>query len=242
VQKAVRDLGITYPAALDNNYSIWTAFSNEYWPAHYFIDVNGKVRYHHFGEGEYDQSEQWIQELLKERPNEQSLPGGIVNVSAQGAEAAPDMNEVQSPETYVGYERAQNFASPGGFKQNKASLYTIPASLALNQWGLAGNWIDHDQTAVLASPQGKIAFRFHARDLHLVLGPTADGKPVHFHVTIDGHAPGENHGVDTDEQGNGVVTEHRLYQLVRQKGTIMDRVFEIEFLDQGAQAFAFTFG
>jgi cytochrome c biogenesis protein CcdA/thiol-disulfide isomerase/thioredoxin len=242
VQKAVRDLGITYPVALDNNYAIWTAFSNEYWPAHYFIDVNGKVRYHHFGEGEYDQSEQWIQELLKERPNEQSLPGGIVNVSAQGAEAAPDTSEVQSPETYVGYERAQNFASPGGFKQNKASLYTIPASLELNQWGLAGNWIDHDQTAVLASPQGKIAFRFHARDLHLVLGPTADGKPVHFHVTIDGHAPGENHGVDTDAQGNGVVTEHRLYQLVRQKGTIMDRVFEIEFLDLGAQAFAFTFG
>ena len=242
VQKAVRDLGITYPVALDNNYAIWTAFSNEYWPAHYFIDVNGKVRYHHFGEGEYDQSEQWIQELLKERPNEQSLPGGIVNVSAQGAEAAPDTSEVQSPETYVGYERAENFASPGGFKQNKASLYTIPASLELNQWGLAGNWIDHDQTAVLASPQGKIAFRFHARDLHLVLGPTADGKPVRFRVTIDGHAPGENHGVDTDEQGNGVVTEHRLYQLVRQKGTIMDRVFEIEFLDPGAQAFAFTFG
>jgi cytochrome c biogenesis protein CcdA/thiol-disulfide isomerase/thioredoxin len=242
VQKAVRDLGITYPVALDNNYVIWTAFSNEYWPAHYFIDVNGKERYHHFGEGEYDQSEQWIQQLLKERPNEQSLPGGIVNVSAQGAEAAPDTNEVQSPETYVGYERAQNFASPGGFQQNRASLYTIPASLELNQWGLAGNWIDHDQTAVLASPPGKIAFRFHARDLHLVLGPTADGKPVHFRVTIDGHAPGENHGVDTDEQGNGVVTEHRLYQLVRQKGTIMDRVFEIEFLDPGAQAFAFTFG
>ena len=242
VQKAVRDLGITYPVALDNNYAIWTAFSNEYWPAHYFIDVDGKVRYHHFGEGEYDQSEQWIQELLKERPDEQSLPGGIVNVSAQGAEAAPDTSEVQSPETYVGYERAQNFASPGGFKQNKASLYTIPASLELNQWGLAGNWIDHDQTAVLASPQGKIAFRFHARDLHLVLGPTADGKPVHFRVTIDGHAPGENHGMDTDAQGNGVVTEHRLYQLVRQKGTIMDRVFEIEFLDSGAQAFAFTFG
>ena len=242
VRKAVRDLGITYPVALDNNYSIWTAFSNEYWPAHYFIDVNGKVRYHHFGEGEYDQSEQWIQQLLKERPSEQSLPGGIVNVSAQGAEAAPDTSEVQSPETYVGYERAQNFASPGGLKQNTASLYTIPASLALNQWGLAGNWIDHDQTAVLASPQGKIAFRFHARDLHLVLGPTADGKPVRFRVTIDGHASGENHGVDTDEQGNGVVTEHRLYQLIRQKGTIMDRVFEIEFLDPGAQAFAFTFG
>ena len=242
VQKAVRDLGITYPVALDNSYMIWSAFDNEYWPAHYFIDVNGKVRYHHFGEGEYDQSEQWIQELLKERTGEQSLPGGIVNVSAQGAEAAPDANEVQSPETYVGYERAQNFASPGGFKQDKASLYTIPASLKLNQWALAGKWIDHDQTAVLVSPDGKIAFRFHARDLHLVLGPTTDGKPVRFRVTIDGHAPGENHGVDTDEQGTGVITEHRLYQLIRQKGNITDRVFEIEFPDPGAQAFAFTFG
>jgi len=241
VQKAVRDLGITYPVALDNNYLIWTAFGNEYWPAHYFIDVNGKVRYHHFGEGEYDQSEQWIRELLKERAGEQALPGGIVTVSAQGAEAAPDMDDVQSPETYIGYAQARNFASPGGLKQDTAKLYTIPARLELNQWALAGNWIDHDQTAVLAAPGGKIAFRFHARDLHLVLG-SADGKPVRFRVTIDGQAPGENHGVDTDEQGNGVLTEHRLYQLIRQKGTIMNRDFVIEFSDQGAQAFAFTFG
>jgi cytochrome c biogenesis protein CcdA/thiol-disulfide isomerase/thioredoxin len=242
VQKAVRDLGITYPVALDNNYRIWTAFGNEYWPAHYFIDVNGKVRYHHFGEGEYDQSEQWIQELLKERRGEQSLPGGIVTVSGQGAEVAPNADEVQSPETYIGYARAQNFASPGGLKQDTANLYTIPASLELNQWALAGDWIDRDQAAILAAPGGKIAFRFHARDLHLVLGPAADGKPTRFRVTIDSQAPGENHGVDTDKQGNGVLTEHRLYQLVRQKGAITDRLFVIEFPDQGVQAFVVTFG
>ncbi|HEY4046497.1 MAG TPA: cytochrome c biogenesis protein DipZ [Acidobacteriaceae bacterium] len=241
VQKAVRDLGITYPVALDNNYLLWTAFDNEYWPAHYFIDVNGKVRYHKFGEGEYDQSEQWIQNLLKERAGEHSLPAGIVAVSAHGAEVAPDM-DVQSPETYIGYAQAQNFASPGGLQQDTAKLYTIPTRLKLNQWALAGDWIDHDQTAVLAAREGKIAFRFHARDLHLVLGSAADEKPVRFRITIDGQAPGEDHGVDTDEQGNGVLTEHRLYQLVRQKGPIVDRDFVIEFSGRGAQAFAFTFG
>jgi len=242
VQKAVRDLAIPYPVALDNDYSIWTAFANEYWPALYFIDVNGKVRFHHFGEGDYPQSEQWIQELLKERAGEQGLPGGIVSVVAKGAETAADMNDIQSPETYIGYERAKDFASPGGFSKNAVKSYSIPANLKLNQWALAGDWIDHEQSAVLAAPQGKIAFRFHARDLHLVLGPPADGKPVRFRVTIDGHPPGENHGIDIDEQGNGVITEHRLYQLIRQKGTVMDRDFVIEFLDQGAQAFAFTFG
>ena len=242
VQKAVHDLGITYPVALDNNYAIWSAFHNQYWPAHYFLDVHGKVRYHHFGEGGYGESEQWIQELLKERAGGASLPGGIVKVQAQGAEAAPDMGDVQSPETYVGYDRAAHFASPGGLKPEETTSYSIPAHMELNEWGLSGKWLDHDQSAVLAAAQGKIAFHFHARDLHLVLGPTEDGKPVRFRVMIDGHAPGESHGADTDENGNGVVTEHRLYQLVRQKGAIEDHVFEIEFLDSGAQAFAFTFG
>ena len=242
VQKAVRELGITYPVALDNNYAIWTAFANEYWPAHYFIDVNGNVRYHHFGEGDYDQSEQWIQDLLKERAGEQALPGGIVSVVAKGAEASPDMNDVQSPETYIGYARAENFASPGGLKHDEEKLYAIPAQLELNQWALRGNWIDHDQTAVLAASGGKIAFRFHARDLHLVLGPAADGKPARFRVTIDGQEPGENHGVDTDDGGNGMVIENRLYQLIRRKGSITDHTFVIEFPDAGVQAFAFTFG
>ncbi len=242
VQKAVRDLGVKYPVALDNNYAIWTAFNNEYWPAHYFIDVNGKVRHEHFGEGEYDKSEEWIQQLLRERNGGEALPGGIVSVHAGGAEAAPDMHDVNSPETYIGYERAEHFASPGGIKQDAAHLYRLPGHLGLDEWGLAGKWIDHDQTAVLASPRGQIAFCFHARDLHLVLGPTADGKPVRYRVTIDGHAPGENHGVDTDSQGNGTVTEHRLYQLIRQKDAVENHVFKIEFLDPGVQAFAFTFG
>jgi len=242
VRKAVHDFGITYPVAMDNNNKIWNAFSNQYWPAHYFIDVNGNVRYHHFGEGNYDESERWIQDLLKERNAQQALPGGIVNVQAQGAEAAPDMDEVKSPETYLGYERAQNFASPGGLNQEDPQLYTIPTHLELNQWALAGKWIDESQIAALASSNGRIAYRFHARDLHLVLGPSADGKPIRFRVTIDGKAPGENHGVDTNDNGDGMVTENRLYQLVRQKGAINDHTFTIEFLDPGVQAFAFTFG
>ncbi|WP_254064010.1 thioredoxin family protein [Granulicella sp. S190] len=242
VKKAVNDLGITYPVAMDNNNKIWNAFSNEYWPAHYFIDATGKVRYHHFGEGNYDESERCIQDLLKERDTQQTLPGGIVNVQAQGAEAAPDMDEVRSPETYVGYERAQHFASPGGLNQDDAQLYSIPQHLELNQWALAGRWTDQGQIAVLGSAKGRIAYRFHARDLHLVLGPSADGKPVRFRVTIDGKALGVNHGVDANDEGDGVVTENRLYQLVRQKGAISDHTFTIEFLDPGVQTFAFTFG
>ncbi|MDW5265671.1 MULTISPECIES: cytochrome c biogenesis protein DipZ [Acidobacteriaceae] len=242
VQKAMRELGITYPVALDNNYKIWNGFSNEYWPAHYFIDATGKIRFHHFGEGGYDESEKWIQDLLKERNGQQSLPQGIVAVSATGAEAAPDTEAIASPETYLGYERAQHFASAGGLNQDDAQLYTAPKHLQLNQWALSGNWTDHGQIAVLNSTPGKILFRFQARDLHLVLGPTADGKPVRFRIKIDGRAPGENHGIDADEQGNGVVKEDRLYQLVRQKGSIADHTFEIEFLDPGVQAFAFTFG
>jgi thiol-disulfide isomerase/thioredoxin len=241
VQKAIEKFGITYPVALDSKRAIWDAFHNEYWPAHYFIDVHGKVRYEHFGEGNYEQSERWIQELLAEGAAK-PMPGGTVDVHAQGVEAAPEMNQVQSPETYIGYERAKNFASPSGIKEDREHLYAAPEHPGLNQWGLAGTWIDHEQTAQLKSAGGKIVYRFHARDLHLVLGPAADGKPVRFRVTIDGQAPGENHGVDTDPQGNGVVKDYRLYQLVRQNGAITDHIFEIEFPDAGVQAFAFTFG
>ena len=242
VEKAVRDLGITYPVALDNDYKIWNGFGNRYWPADYFIDGTGKVRYHQFGEGDYDQSERWIQELLKERNAQQTLPSGIVDVKANGAEAAPDMDEVRSPETYIGYERADRFASPGDLVEDLPHQYTVPQKLTLNQWALTGKWSDQGEMAVLDSTPGSIFFRFHARDLHLVLGPTADGKPVRLRVTIDGKAPGDNHGADTDESGNGIVTEHRLYQLIRQKGAITDHTFAIEFLDPGVQAFAFTFG
>jgi thiol-disulfide isomerase/thioredoxin len=241
VQKAVTKFGITYPVALDSNQAIWNAFHNEYWPAHYFIDAKGKVRFEHFGEGNYDQSERWIQQLLAERAAK-PMPANMVSVHAQGVEAASDAGDVRSPETYIGWARAEHFASPGGIREDKEKLYAAPAQPKLNQWGLDGQWVDRQQVAVLNSTGGKIVFHFHARDLHLVLGPTADGKPVRFRVTIDGRAPGENHGVDTDAQGNGVVTDHRLYQLVRLKGSVTDHIFAIEFEDPGVQAFSFTFG
>jgi hypothetical protein len=241
VQKAVQKFGITYPVALDSNHAIWDAFHNQYWPAHYFIDAKGKVRFEHFGEGNYDQSEHWIQELLQERVGK-AMPAEAASVHAQGVEAAPDMPDVRSPETYIGYARAEHFASPGGIRRDWEKIYTAPAQPRLNEWGFSGKWNDHEHVAVLKSTDGKIVFRFHARDLHLVLGPTADGKPVRFRVTIDGQEPGENHGVDTDAQGNGVVADHRLYQLVRHEGAVTDHVFAIEFEDPGVQAFSFTFG
>ncbi|HEY1803531.1 MAG TPA: thioredoxin family protein [Terracidiphilus sp.] len=241
VQKAVQKFGVTYPIALDSNHAIWDAFHNEFWPAHYFIDAKGKVRHEHFGEGNYDQSEKWIQELLQER-NGKAMPTGAVDVQGRGVEAPADADDVRSPETYIGYARAAHFASPGGIREDSEKLYVAPTQPALNQWGLSGRWVDQEQVAVLKTAGGKIVFHFHARDLHLVLGPTADGKPVRYRVTIDGQAPGENHGVDTDAGGNGAVTDHRLYQLVRQKGSVTDHVFTIEFEDPGVQAFSFTFG
>ena len=241
VQKAVQKFAIPYPVALDSNHAIWDAFHNEYWPAHYFIDATGKVRYEHFGEGDYDQSERWIQQLLaRGARNPHASQRSVVH--GQGVQAAADADNVRSPETYIGYARAENFASPGGIQRDADHLYTQPSLLRLNQWGLAGRWVDREQFAALNSAGGKIAFHFHARDLHLVLGPATGGKAIRFRVTIDGQAPGESHGVDTDAEGNGVVTEYRLYQLVRLKGPVADHTFVIEFLDPGVQAFAFTFG
>jgi cytochrome c biogenesis protein CcdA/thiol-disulfide isomerase/thioredoxin len=241
VRKAVHDLGITYPVAMDNDYRIWRSFNNEYWPAHYFIDANGKVRYHHFGEGGYEESENWIRSLLEEA-NHKPLPGSATQVAGSGALAAADSSDVQSPETYVGYHRAENFVSPGGFNQNEPQTYEVPSSLKLNDWALAGKWQDERQTATSLAPASAIVYRFHARDLHLVLGPSKAGKPIRFRITIDGKAPGEDHGVDTDAGGYGTITENRLYQLVRQHGAIRDRTFRIEFLTPGAEAYAFTFG
>jgi cytochrome c biogenesis protein CcdA/thiol-disulfide isomerase/thioredoxin len=241
VRKAVHDLGISYPVAMDNNYAIWRNFNNEYWPAHYFIDATGHIRYHHFGEGNYEESEQWIRSLLDEA-NHRPLPDAATKIAAIGTEAAPDSNDALSPETYIGYARAKNFASPGGFNQDDPQIYRAPSGLKLNQWALAGKWTDADQIATLLSPTGSIVYRFHARDLHLVLGPSKDGSPVRFRITIDGKAPGTDHGVDTDADGYGVVTEDRLYQLIRQQGTIQDRTFRIEFLVPGVQAYSFTFG
>jgi cytochrome c biogenesis protein CcdA/thiol-disulfide isomerase/thioredoxin len=240
VEKAVRDLKITYPVAIDSDYKIWRAFNNQYWPAHYFIDGKGRIRYHHFGEGQYDESERVIQELLKEN-GATALSAGAINISASGAEAAPDSADVRSAETYIGYSRGDHFASAESIAQDSRKAYTLRPRLSLNQWGLAGVWKVGPEDAVLQTAPGKIAFRFHARDLHLVLG-TVNGKPVRLRVKLDGTAPGDDHGSDTDATGAGTVQEHRLYQLIRQKGAVEDRTFEIEFLDPGVQAFAFTFG
>ncbi|VBB16970.1 cytochrome c biogenesis protein DipZ [Burkholderia stabilis] len=244
VKKAVHDLGIDYPVAIDNGYSIWRAFGNEYWPAHYFVDAQGRIRHHHFGEGEYAQSERAIQSLLAEagHPEALNVPLGLAGAPAKGALAAADAADVRSPETYVGYARAEDFTSPGGVVRDAAHRYDAPARPDLNDWGLAGTWQVGAERATLAAPAGRIVYRFHARDLHLVLGPGANGEPVRFRVTLDGAAPGAAHGADIDAQGYGTVTGQRLYQLVRQPGAIADRTFAIEFLDRGVDAYAFTFG
>jgi cytochrome c biogenesis protein CcdA/thiol-disulfide isomerase/thioredoxin len=241
VEKAVRDLKVTYPVAIDSDYKIWQAFNNQYWPAHYFIDGKGRIRYHHFGEGQYDESERVIQELLREN-GAQSLSPEAVSVTAAGVEAAGDRQNSNSPETYIGYKRAAHFASVEKVGQDSRKNYTPQPRLSLNQWALGGTWEVGEESAVLKAAPGKIVFRFHARDLHLVLGPTKNGKPVRFTIKLDATQPGDDHGSDTDATGAGTVQEHRLYQLIRQKGAVEDRTFEIEFLDPGVQAFAFTFG
>jgi cytochrome c biogenesis protein CcdA/thiol-disulfide isomerase/thioredoxin len=241
VKKAVATLGIKYPVAVDNDYKIWRAFDNEYWPAHYFIDAKGQIRHHHFGEGEYDESERVIQKLLMEA-GDSGVPTGIVDVKASGAEAASDKADVESPETYIGYDRIDHFVSPGGPVQDASHVYSAAASPQLNDWSLTGNWTIGNEKALLNDKDGSIVYRFHARDLHLVLGPGADDKPVRFTVTVDGNPPGAAHGMDVDADGNGTVTAQRLYQLVRDPGSVADHTFEIRFLDPGVQAYAFTFG
>jgi methionine-S-sulfoxide reductase len=242
VQRAVKDFGIHYPVALDADMSIWNAFSNRFWPAHYFIDAKGELRDKHFGEGKYERSERIIRKLLTEA-GVTNLPDPLDGAVGQGAHAPSDTASVASPETYVGYERAENFASPGSFTRNAAKDYLLPSTpLALNQWALAGRWQVAHEMAANETAGGRIAFRFKARDLHLVLGPAAGNKPVRYRVTIDGKAPGADHGVDVDAQGLGTVREQRLYQLIRQKGAVQEHEFVIEFLDAGVEAYAFTFG
>ena len=244
VQRAVEQLGVEYPVALDNDFAIWRGFNNRYWPAHYFIDAQGRIRAHHFGEGNYAQSEQIIRQLLREAGN--TLPGdaapALQNTVRGGVERAADMGNLKSPETYIGHARAENFVSPGGQRAGVAFDYAVPATLALNQWALGGRWRVGEQDAQLQQAGGRIAFRFHARDLHLVLAPPAAGKPVRFKVRIDGQAPGAMAGDDVDAEGAGQVDGNRLYQLIRQHGEVKERRFEIEFLDPGVHAYAFTFG
>jgi cytochrome c biogenesis protein CcdA/thiol-disulfide isomerase/thioredoxin len=240
VRKAVKDLQITYPVAMDNAYSLWYDLKNQAWPAHYFADAQGRIRRRHLGEGGYDESERMIQQLLSERDGS-ALPADLVEVKAAGSAAAADLENLGSPETYLGFQRAQNFAS-GELVQNQAHDYAPPAALELNRWGLGGSWIVGPERAQLAAAPGRIVYRFRARDVHLVLGPSAAGGSVRFRVRLDGAQPGEHAGVDVNAAGEGAVTENRLYQLVRQSGTVQERSFEIEFLDPGVEAFAFTFG
>lgn len=240
VKNAMATLRIGYPVAIDNEYRIWRSFENEYWPAHYFIDADGKVRHHHFGEGDYADSERVIQKLLADAGNK-SVPSGIVAVNALGAEAASDKADVDSPETYVGYGRSERFVSPGGVVQDQSHIYA-EGEPQLNEWSLTGKWTIGQERAQLDEKDGSIVYRFHARDLHLVLGPSAPGHSIRFRVTVDGKPPGDAHGMDSDADGNGVITTQRLYQLVRASGAVADHTFEIRFLDPGVQAYAFTFG
>ncbi|SAL24203.1 cytochrome c biogenesis protein transmembrane region [Caballeronia arvi] len=241
VKRALANLNIKYPVAIDNDYGIWRAFGNQYWPAFYIVDAQGRVRFHHFGEGGYREAENAIRQLLAD--NGKSMPVHDAQaVQASGAQAAADPANIGSGETYVGYRQAQGFTSPQRVRPDAIEDYSLPTQLPLNDWALAGKWNVGGEAAVAAGAQSRIAYRFHARDLHLVLGPLADGKPVRFRVTIDGAAPGASHGADVAADGSGVVTSARLYQLVRQSGAVEDRTFEIEFLDPGAQAFSFTFG
>jgi thiol-disulfide isomerase/thioredoxin len=241
VRRAVKDLKVEYPVAVDNEHLIWRAFSNQYWPALYFIDAQGRVRHHHFGEGSYEQSEMIIRQLLIEA-GAMDLGREPTSVEGSGIEAAADWRNLRSGENYVGYDRTQNFASPGGATLDQPRMYALPARLRLNDWALSGEWTVRREATALNKPNGRIAYRFRARDLHLVMGPAAADSPVRFRVLIDGEPPDAAHGIDVDEQGNGRVTEQRLYQLIRQPKPSADRLFEIEFLDPGVEAFAFTFG
>jgi thiol-disulfide isomerase/thioredoxin len=241
VRWAVKDMAIDYPVAVDNDHAIWRAFENQYWPALYFIDSKGHVRHQYFGEGSYEQSEMVIQELLREA-GAGDVSREAVKVDAHGLDVAADWSDLKSPENYVGFDRTENFASPGGAKLDKPRRYERPSRLRLNEWALSGDWTVRSDAAALNKAGGSIAYRFHARDLHLVMGPATSGTPVRFRVLIDGQPPGAAHGIDVDAQGNGTVTEQRLYQLIRQPTPIADRQFEIEFPDSGVEAFAFTFG
>jgi thiol-disulfide isomerase/thioredoxin len=241
VRGAVKDMRIEYPIAIDSDHAVWRAFNNDYWPALYFVDAQGRIRHHQFGEGEYEQAERVIQQLLAEAGTA-GIPRDLVSVDARGAEAAADWGNLNSPENYVGYERTENFASPGGAAPDKPRIYATPGRLGRNQWALSGDWTVKNDGTVLNTANGRIAYRFHARDLHLVMGPAARGGSVRFRVLIDGQPPGPAHGLDVDDHGNGTVTDQRLYQLIRQPQPIADRQFDIEFLDPGVEAFAFTFG
>ena len=241
IRSALAGMGIDHPVAVDNEFAVWRAFDNAYWPALYFVDARGRRRHHHFGEEDYERSERVIQQLLAETGSV-DVDQDLVGLEPVGVALPADWQTLESPETYVGYDRASGFASPGDLVRDRPRVYAQPNRLALNAWALSGDWTVGPQITTLNQPGGRIAHRFHARDVNLVLGTRTAGVPVRFRVRVDGASPGHGHGIDVDEQGEGTVTEERLYQLVRQDGRIADRTFEITFLDPGAQAYVFTFG
>jgi thiol-disulfide isomerase/thioredoxin len=241
VRMAVKALHVDYPVAVDSEHVIWRGFRNNYWPALYLIDAQGRVRHMHFGEGAYEQSEMAIQRLLMEA-GATGIGDETVSVDPKGLEVAAAWATLKSPESYTGYGQAQGFASPGGAIADKPQVYTVPERLRLNQWALSGDWTVKSSPALLNKPNGAVVYRFHARDVNLVMGPATPGVPVKFRVRIDGKPPEAAHGTDVDAQGEGVVTEQRTYQLIRQSGPIADRDFEIEFLAPGVEVFCFTFG
>ena len=241
VRWAVQDMSVQYPVALDSDYAIWDAFANRYWPAVYIADAQGRIRHHQFGEGGYEECERIIQRFLHEAGRDR-ISDDLVSVAGDGFEAQADWANLESPETYLGYEEAQNFASPGGAKAGRPGTYAAPDSLKLNHWALSGDWTVERRASVLNQAEGRITFRFHARDVHLVMGPGAQGTVAAFRVLVDGEPPGAAHGLDVDEQGQGTVSQQRLYQLIRQRGLIADRTFEITFLAPGVQIYVFTFG
>jgi thiol-disulfide isomerase/thioredoxin len=246
IRWALKEMDVRYPVAVDSDYGVWRAFDNNYWPAVYIADINGRIRYHHFGEEAYAEQERVIQRLLSERGGGGGGGGGrkidkqLVDVTPQGLEVAADFGHLRSPESYLGYERAESFA--GNAVEDAPRSYTIPSSLTLNQWALAGNWTLKGKGAGLNEPNGRIVFRFHARDVNLILGPPRGGKPVRFSVKVDGKPPGSAHGTDVDERGDGIADRQRTYQLVRERQSITDREFEIQFAEPGVEAFCFTFG
>jgi thiol-disulfide isomerase/thioredoxin len=241
VRTAVGDMQIEYPVAIDNDYAIWRAFGNHYWPALYFADPQGRIRHHHFGEGEYGQSEMVIQQLLVEA-QVTDHDHESVSVDASGVEAPADWASLRSAENYTGYARTENFASPGGPVPDAPHSYAVPERLGLNEWALSGQATMGEEATTLTAASGQLACRFHARDLNLVMGPAVPGTSLQFRVGIDGKPPAEAHGSDADGDGNGTLTQQRVYQLIRQPGPVTDRTFEITFLDPGAQAYCFTFG
>ena len=240
VNVALKRMDVRYPVAVDNDYTIWGAFNNHYWPALYFVDVRGQIRHHRFGEGDYEESERVLQTLLAEAGAD--VDGSLVHLEPDGVELAADWDNLRSPENYLGYERTEGFASPGGAVPGQRYQYSSPLSLRPNQWALSGEWRMGPMATVLEEPRGAIGCAFHARDLHLVMRPAVPGTSLPFRVRIDGRPPGLAHGLDVDEDGNGTLADQRLHQLVRQPGPIVDRRFDIEFLEAGAEVFVFTFG